>query len=270
MTEHLDTNTTWPAVLATGKEIHDCMNVGMNAYIWWYIVRFYGPIDDGERGGIKGNVTKRGYVMSQYSRFIRPGYVRVYATIPRGAVFVTAYKSGSKFVIVALNTGSSPAVQTIRSQNLAGGTAVVSPYVTSQTKNCTQESDIAVSNESFTTTLDASSVTTFVGDVVSGAVDDRLAPQAIKLSQNFPNPFNPVTVIRFELPVASRVSLNVFDLLGRNVASLVGGMMEAGYHSTEWNAQAAASGLYFYRLEVSTIENPQTEFVETRKMLLLR
>lgn len=58
MTEHLDTDISWAHVLATGKEINDCMNAGMSAYVWWYIVRFYGPI------GEDGNVTKHGYVMS--------------------------------------------------------------------------------------------------------------------------------------------------------------------------------------------------------------
>jgi glucuronoarabinoxylan endo-1,4-beta-xylanase len=157
MTEHLDTDITWAHVLATGKEINDCMNAGMSAYIWWYIVRFYGPI------GEDGVVTKRGYVMSQYSRFIRPGSFRVTATEnPQAGVYVTAYKNGSQVVIVAINTGSSSIDQTFKLEN--GTVTHFTPYVTSETKNCLQESEINVANSFVTVTLDQSSVTTFVSE----------------------------------------------------------------------------------------------------------
>ena len=264
MTEHLVLDTSWSAVLATGKEIHDCLSAGMNAYIWWYIVRYYGPI------GEDGNVTKRGYVMSQFSRFIRPGSHRIYATRPAGSVFVTAYKGNSRVVIVAVNTGSSSIEQTMRIENLAGAIETVAPYVTSQAKNCAQGNDIAVSNGSFTAILEGMSVSTFVGDIVSGEIDAPTRPRTFVLAQNHPNPFNPVTVIRFDLPVTSRVSLTVYDLLGRQMTSLVDGILDPGYHKTEWNAHAAASGLYLYRLEVSALEDPANAFVETRKMLLVR
>ncbi len=286
MTEYLinspgsgpDMDTSLKGALATAKSINDCMNADMSAYVWWYIVRYYGPIDDGTKGGVAGSITKKGYVMSQFARFVRPGNMRVFSTIPRGSVYVTAYKpvlpgssSNSKFVIVAMNMSSSSTEQTFRIQNIATGTATVRPYVTSGAKDCEQQSDLAVTDGTFTATLADSSVTTFVGDVVVGVADESpRPPQTFELFQNYPNPFNPATVIRFQLPAASRVSLDVFDLLGRKVASLVDGMVEAGYHSIEWNPRAAASGLYFCRLEASAMGNPRTMYVETRKMLLVR
>src|SRR4030042_2050439 len=105
MTEHY-TNTNpannWPDALGVGKEIHNCMTTNYSAYIWWYVRRSYGPLDE------SGNVTKRGYVMSHFAKFVRPGYVRVDATAsPQSNVFVTAYKSGSTLVITALNQNSS-------------------------------------------------------------------------------------------------------------------------------------------------------------------
>ena len=57
--------------MTAAKEIHDCMNVGWVAYVWWYIRRSYGPIDE------SSNITKLGYVMAQYARYIRPGYSKV-------------------------------------------------------------------------------------------------------------------------------------------------------------------------------------------------
>ena len=154
MTEHLVLDTDWHGALATALEINDCMNAGMSAYLWWYIRRFYGPIDD------DSNVTKRGYVMSQYARFVRPGFTRVGTTDnPQTDVYVSAYKNGTKVVIVAINYGSPSIEQTITIQH--GTVIAFTRYVTSSTKNCLQESDITVSKGSFTVALDGGSVTTF-------------------------------------------------------------------------------------------------------------
>ena len=156
MTEYLDLNTDWPSVLGTGKQINDCMTSGMSAYIWWYIVRYYGPILE------DGTVSKRGYVMSQYARFIRPGYVRVNATAnPQTNVLVTAYTNGSRTVIVVVNLGGS-LQQTFSIQN--GSLNAVTPYITSSSKNCVPGTQISVSAGQFTAQLDSSSVTTFVSD----------------------------------------------------------------------------------------------------------
>jgi glucuronoarabinoxylan endo-1,4-beta-xylanase len=129
----------------------------MSAYVLWYIKRGYGPID------LISNITKGGYCMSQYARFVRPGYCRVSATAsPQTNVYVTAYKSGSKVVIVALNSGSASISQTFTIKD--GIVTTFTPYVTSSRKNCAQGNNIAVSNDSFTTTLEALSVTTFVSN----------------------------------------------------------------------------------------------------------
>jgi glucuronoarabinoxylan endo-1,4-beta-xylanase len=157
MTEHLDLDTTWVEALVTGKEINDCMNADMNAYLWWYIRRFYGPIDD------NSNVTKRGYVISQYARFVRPGFIRVNATEnPQDPVYVTAYADGSKVVIVAINYYAPAIEQEFKIKN--GDVTSFTLYVTSSTKNCAQQADISLANGSFTATLEEESVTTFVSN----------------------------------------------------------------------------------------------------------
>ncbi len=157
MTEYLVLDTNWSAVLGTAKSINDCMNCQMSAYIWWYIVRYYGPIDE------NGIVTKRGYVMSQFAKFIRPGFHRISATAnPQSNVFLTAYKNGSKVVMVALNTGLTSMGQEFSIPNVAASS--FTPYVTSASKNCIQGNNIPVSNGRFTATLDSSSVTTFVSN----------------------------------------------------------------------------------------------------------
>jgi len=89
------------------------------------------------------------------------------------------------------------------------------------------------------------------------------APTSPELSQNYPNPFNPTTTIRYELPATSRVSLRVFDLLGRQVAELVNGTKRAGAYSVTWNAASLPSGVYVYRLTTDGSAS-------TRKLLLLK
>jgi hypothetical protein len=88
-------------------------------------------------------------------------------------------------------------------------------------------------------------------------------PTEFALHGNYPNPFNPSTSIRFDLPEASEVRLQVFDLLGREVATVLNKAMEAGQHAVTWEAGTLPSGVYLYRLEAG-------EFVETRRMVLLK
>lgn len=155
MTEHLDTTTTWVADLATAKEIHDCLvTANFNAYLWWYGIRFYGPVSESDV------VTKRGYVISQFARFIRPGYFRMGVSGSSSpSVYLSAYK-GAKTVIIAINMGTTAADQKITLQN--GTVASMVPYTTSQSQNAVAGSAIAISGGSFTYTLPAQSITSFV------------------------------------------------------------------------------------------------------------
>jgi hypothetical protein len=97
------------------------------------------------------------------------------------------------------------------------------------------------------------------------------APTSYTLYQNYPNPFNPSTIISFNLPSKSFVSLKVFDVLGREVSSLISEEMIAGKHSRQWNAAGLASGVYFYRLQIREQNGGQAgSYVETKKLILLR
>jgi len=83
------------------------------------------------------------------------------------------------------------------------------------------------------------------------------------LSQNYPNPFNPTTTISFSLPTKSFVSLKVFDILGRDVATIFSGELPAGTCTRQWNAANMASGVYYYRLQAGS-------YSETKKLVLLK
>lgn len=157
MTEHIyNTNDAngWTDAMGIAKEIHDCMNAGYNMYVWWYIRRSYGPMDE------SGNITKRGYVMAQWARYVRPGYSKISCTAnPTSGVYVTAYKSGSKIVVVAINQNSAITYQpfTISGATVAG----FNRYRTTSSANLTADS-FTISNGAFGINLPASSVTTLV------------------------------------------------------------------------------------------------------------
>jgi len=88
-------------------------------------------------------------------------------------------------------------------------------------------------------------------------------PERFALLQSYPNPFNPSTIIAYDLSKTGHISLRVFDLLGREVAVLKDGMMEAGSHRVTFDGSNLASGIYFARLDAG-------EFVQTKKLMLLK
>jgi hypothetical protein len=88
-------------------------------------------------------------------------------------------------------------------------------------------------------------------------------PNAYELNQNYPNPFNPSTTISYQLPATSLVTLKLFDVLGREITTLVNGVEEPGYKLVQWNSNGMGSGVYFYRLQAGT-------FIQTKKLILLR
>jgi tetratricopeptide (TPR) repeat protein len=109
-------------------------------------------------------------------------------------------------------------------------------------------------------------------DDITGAVDGEqgkslsktaVVPDKTYLQANFPNPFNPSTTVRFGLKDASQVTVRVYDVLGRTVATLVDESLSAGMHEVTWNAGLEASGVYFVRMEAK-------DFSQTRKMFLLK
>ncbi len=94
-------------------------------------------------------------------------------------------------------------------------------------------------------------------------------PDHFELFQNYPNPFNPETVIKYQLPVASKLTIKIYDLLGNEIRTLVDGKQPAGSHSAIWDGRnnsgkSVSSGIYFYQI------NANGEFKQTKRMLLLR
>jgi len=101
-----------------------------------------------------------------------------------------------------------------------------------------------------------------------GAVDGYAIPEQFSLHQNYPNPFNPVTTLRYDLPENSLVNIIIYDMLGREVKTLINQTQDAGYRSVIWNAtndygKPVSAGIYLYQIQAG-------EYISTKKMVLLK
>jgi hypothetical protein len=95
-------------------------------------------------------------------------------------------------------------------------------------------------------------------------------PSGFRLEQNYPNPFNPSTVISYQLPIASRIELRVFDALGREEAILVDAVKSPGNYSVRFDGSRLPSGVYLCRMQVRSMEDGRSLFMQTRRLVLLK
>lgn len=145
----------WPEAIEVSYNMHNALENGFQSYVWWYIRRQYGPMKE------DGTISKRGYCMAQYSKFVRPGYVKVSATTnPNTDVYVSAYKGDNQAVIVAINKGSSSVNQNFVINN--GIIKSVDRYRTSATENLAKTASLSTNSQNFWAHLPANSVSTFV------------------------------------------------------------------------------------------------------------
>jgi glucuronoarabinoxylan endo-1,4-beta-xylanase len=154
-TEHYLTGDDASTCMTFAKEVFDCMNCNFSAYVWWWMTYNTG---DGLWTGSAPN--HRAWVLGQFSKWVRPGFVRVDATYaPQAGVNVVAFK-GTNYVIVAENSNTTSQSVTFTCSNAT--IPSVNKYTSSQTKNGASDGLITATANSFTTNLDAQSVTTFV------------------------------------------------------------------------------------------------------------
>jgi hypothetical protein len=165
---------------------------------------------------------------------------------------VTAYRNGS-FVGTNTKTASIPGtwpVDTLSCSFPQGFDSVVVHY-DSHPPTCQDYGVIYMADNMRVTPFN-----------VTAVLEGEL-PEMFTLRQNYPNPFNPSTTISYRLPMQSNVTLKVFDVLGREVATLVNSVEQPGYKSVNFYANNLVSGVYYYRLQAGN-------FIETKKLVLLR
>ena len=105
-------------------------------------------------------------------------------------------------------------------------------------------------------------------DPIILSISSELLPVTYILHQNYPNPFNPVTTLRYDLPENSLVNVTVYDMLGRQVKTLINQTQDAGYRSIVWDAtndygKPVSAGIYLYQIQAG-------EYISTKKMILLK
>lgn len=104
----------------------------------------------------------------------------------------------------------------------------------------------------------------FTTESTTGVVQTgTFEPVGFRLYDNYPNPFNPVTKIKFDLPEASNVNITVYDMLGSKVEEIVNSRLSAGSYEADWNASGYSSGIYFYRIATQ-------DFTDTKRMILAK
>ncbi len=119
------------------------------------------------------------------------------------------------------------------------------------------------------TTATSNSIPVVTASVLTGVmVSPTKTPGSYRLLQNFPNPFNPTTIIAYQIPVASRVTLDVYNILGQKVLEKRSGLLEPGIYREKFNMDMFASGVYIY--SVTAAGSDGTRFVSSRKMLLMK
>src|ERR1700722_10876811 len=256
MTEHyLSPSGSQPAIgdaIAAAEEIHNSMTTAQyNAYVWWWVadwnpgsgVTNYGLIDT------NSNPTYYGYALAQFSKFVRPGYVRASATAnPNSNIFVSAYKGSTNSVIVAVNASGSSVNQPFSIQNAT--VSAVTPYQTTSGEQVAQLSNAAVSNDAFTYTLPAESITTFVTttgggscttipSAPGGAAATAVSSSSINVSWNAVTP-----------PANCTISYSVFrsttsGFTPSSSNQIASGLTAANYSDTG----LASSTTYYYKIE---------------------
>lgn len=175
-----DSANRWPEALQVSENIHNGLVVGsMSAYTWWYIRRSYGLMTE------DGVPSKRGWCMAQYSKYVRPGAVRIDATeSPADGVLVSAYKNADGTVaIVAINKSNTEQTQQF---TLGSGEAIidVDRYRTSASENCKATLDMEYSGSGFWSQLPANSVSTYVVTLEGGSTVTPVQPTEPTLDED--------------------------------------------------------------------------------------
>jgi len=207
MTEYYLNPDSMGTCMTMAKDILDCLYGNMNAYVWWYL-RTPGCNLINTGGALK----LKGYTMGQFSKFIRPGYIRVNASYQSNPnIYTVAFKGEYQDIIVALNFNRTVKKQVfnLRNDNIESATK----FVTSATKRITNDGTIACAANSFTDDLDARSVTTYILKRASSAVTDI---KTVNIDI-YPNPAQNYVKLS---SIENIKSVYISNLLGKKIVSI--------------------------------------------------
>ncbi len=191
---------------------------------------------------------------------------------------VPADSKGNQIILTVANESKVTAAQNlqIRVQAASPSIAIAQPSVSVKNIAVGKESDVAfkfdVSREAKIGKNDTLHFLITDGTGASWSksiIVSYIGPKEYKLEQNFPNPFNPSTTIYYDLPVDSHVKMMVYDILGREVRTIVNEEEAAGYQKVQFNLQGVASGVYIYRIQAEPLKGGKA-FSAVKKMMVLK
>ena len=244
--------------------MHNCVVYGnVSAYLWWELVWGSGGKPLIEMQYNTYTISKYYWAFRQYSKYIDSGYKRVTASVNADSLRISAFTNpdGKKLTVVVLNIGSQTQSMDFDIQDFSVDSGMV--IRTSETE----------SGEAIRTGYDgksaldfpARSITTLSlsGALITGVDNRSILPVECSLSQNYPNPFNPSTTIDYFLAKESFVQLRVFDVLGREIKTIIHEKESVGKHTVYFDASDLNSGVYFYRITAGG-------FVGSKRMMLIK
>jgi hypothetical protein len=260
MTETFPEYKNWNSALSLAGAIHGALwagNVGL-----WTLWNIDGTLIE------SGKPTPSYYTSKNYYKYIRPGAKRIAAEANHQDLLVTAFdhKDQKRVTITIINKGSAAKSFVLEGSNLPASFDI---YNTAENRNF---EFIGRTNGTKPVMLPAKSVSTLTGEYISDiAVEedsDSQIPITYRLYQNYPNPFNPSTTIEFQLPEATHVHLKIYDILGREVRTLINEQFPSGIHRVHWDGKnnsgiTVASGVYLYRIRARN-------FISVKKSVLIR
>ncbi|MEE9430399.1 MAG: T9SS type A sorting domain-containing protein, partial [Melioribacteraceae bacterium] len=257
MSETFPEGSSWDDALSLAGAIYGALKFG-NISLWtlWDI-----------EGSLMKNNSKRGsfFTSQNYYKFIRPGARRIKVESENEDILVTSFidDKNKMLTTVMINKNDSPITVRILART-ASVPATYDVYTSAHYLNFERTGNVGV-NE--TLALPGKSVTTLVGktdgEMVVDIQEEEQLPTEYVLYNNYPNPFNPTTTIKYSIKNSSDVKLFVYDILGREVKRLVNTQQNSGTYHINFNASEFASGVYFYRLQAG-------DFSTTKKLILLK
>ncbi len=259
MSETFPEYRNWQSAFSLAGAIHGALVYG-NVSLWtlWDIE---GTLMD------KGQPTASFYTSKNYYKFIRPGAQRIAASEEHNDLLASAFIDHKNRLLtsVLINKSAQPMKITVSGDSIP---TQFDMYVTAEHINFKYNGTVAAGQMII---LPAKSVTTLVGSMageLTGLIDDIAVPEGYQLYQNYPNPFNPTTCIEFKIARPGEVTLDIYNILGQKVKTLVRDYYPAGQHRVFWDGkndfgQLVSSGVYFYRFK-------SDKFIRTKKCILLR
>jgi glucuronoarabinoxylan endo-1,4-beta-xylanase len=250
----------------TGWLMHNCLVYGnVSGYFYWSSVWSSGGNPLITLDGSTYTINQVYWVFRQYSKAIHSGWKRVGASVDEDSVRISAYISPDKYdlSVIVINVGHSDETLDLDFSDfyMIGANMLR----TSEEEKC----DLVGYYDGSTLNLPARSITTistlYIEDVSGIEEDNDDSPNTFNcsLSQNYPNPFNSTTTIEYSVAREGFVKLAIYDILGREIRTLVEKIMPAGKHTVNVEVNGLAPGIYFYKL---TSEGNSIQ----KKMILLK